>query len=60
MKRIQSTLVISNFKGLSEILQDICTSTYPICRIEGKINRLTIFNKYICNNRFLKLEIHVY
>ena len=31
---IQSTLVISNSKGLSEILRDIRTSTYQICRIE--------------------------
>ena len=30
---IQSTLVISNSKGLSEILRDIRTSTYQICRI---------------------------
>ena len=58
IKNIQSTLVILNFKRLSEILRDIRTSTYPICRIEGKIIRLTIFNKYICNNRFLKLEIY--
>ena len=28
---IQSTLVISNSKGLSEILRDIRTSTYQIC-----------------------------
>ena len=33
---VQSTLVISNSKGLSEILQDIRTSTYQICRIEEK------------------------
>ena len=33
---LQSTLVISNSKGLSEILRDIRTSTYQICRIEGK------------------------
>ena len=25
---VQSTLVISNSKGLTETLQDICTSTY--------------------------------
>ena len=30
---LQSTLVISNSKGLSEILRDIRTSTYQICRI---------------------------
>ena len=46
---IQSTLVISNSKGLCEILRDIRTSTYQICRIEETINRPTIFNKYICN-----------
>ena len=30
---VQSTLVISNSKGLSEILRDIRTSTYQTCRI---------------------------
>ena len=34
--KTQSTLVISNSKGLSEILRDIRTSTYQICRIEEK------------------------
>ena len=34
--KIQSTLVISNSKGFSEILRDILTSTYQICRIEEK------------------------
>ena len=33
---IQSTLVISNSKGLSEILRDIRSSTYQVCRIEEK------------------------
>ena len=33
---IQSTLVISKSKGLSEILRDISTSIYPICRTEEK------------------------
>ena len=33
---LQSTLVISKSKGLSEILLDIHTSTYKICRIEEK------------------------
>ena len=47
--RIQSTLVISNSRGLSEILRDIRTSTYQICRIEEKLIRLTTFNKYMCN-----------
>ena len=46
---IQSTLDISNSKGPSEILRDIRTSTYQICRIEEKIIRRTTFNKYICN-----------
>ena len=46
---IQSTLVISNSKGLSEILRDIRTSTYQICRIEEKLARLTTFNKYMRN-----------
>ena len=49
---IQSTLVISNSKGLSELLRDIRTSTYQICRIEEKIIRTTTFNKYICNWTF--------
>ena len=48
-RHIQSTLVISNSKGLSEILRDIRTSTYQICRIEEKLIRLTTFNKYMCN-----------
>ena len=26
------------FQGLFEILQDICTSTYQICKIGGKTN----------------------
>ena len=47
--QIQSTLVISNSKRLSEILRDIRTSTYHICRIEEKITRTTTFNKYMCN-----------
>ena len=41
--------MISNSKGLSEILRDIRTSTYQNCRIEEKINRTTTFNKCICN-----------
>ena len=45
---IQSTLVISNSKELSEILRDIRTSTYQICTIEEK-NRLTTFDKYMCS-----------
>ena len=46
---LQSTLVISNSNGLSEILRDIHTSTYQICRIEEKLNLTTTFNKSICN-----------
>ena len=34
LELIQSTLVISNSKGLSEILRDIRTLTYQICRIK--------------------------
>ena len=48
-KQLQSTLVISNSKGLSEILRDIRTSTYQICRIEEKIIRTTTYNKFICS-----------
>ena len=46
---IQSTRVISNSKGLSEIIRGICTSTYQICSIEEKLIGLTTFNKYVCN-----------
>ena len=49
---IQSTLVISNSKGLSEILRDIRSSTYQVCRIEEKIIWLTTFNKLIGNWTF--------
>ena len=49
---IQSTLVISNSKGLSELLRDIRSSTYQVCRIEEKIIRLTTFNKLIGNWTF--------
>ena len=48
MRGIQSTLVISKSRGLSEILRDIRSSTYQICRIEEKINRTTTFHKWIC------------
>ena len=54
---IQSTFVISNSKGLSEILGDIRTSTYQNCRIEEKINRTTTLpNVYVIG--LLKLEIY--
>ena len=46
---MQLTLVISNSKGLSEILRDIRTSTYQICRIKEKIIRIITFDKYMCN-----------
>ena len=49
LHNIKSTLVISNSKGLSEILRDIRTSTYQICRIEEKLIRLTTFINYMCN-----------
>ena len=49
IKNIQSTLVISNSKGLSEILRDIRSSTYQVCRIEEKIILITTFNKMIGN-----------
>ena len=49
---LQSTLVISNSKGLSELLRDIRSSTYQVCRIEEKIIRLTTFNKLIGNCTF--------
>ena len=35
-KKIQSTFIISKFRGLSEILRDIRFSTYQICRILRK------------------------
>ena len=49
LMKIQSTLVISNSTGLSEIVRDIRISTYQICRTEEKLIRLTTFNKYMCN-----------
>ena len=49
LQEIQSTLAISNSTGLSEIVRNIRTSTYQICRIEEKLIRLTTFNKYMCN-----------
>ena len=52
--KVQSTLVISKSKGVYEILRDIRSSTYHICRIEEKVIRTTTFNKYICN---LTLEV---
>ena len=49
---LRSILVISNSKGISEILRDILTSTYQIFRIEEKLIRLNTFYKYICNWTF--------
>ena len=43
--QIQSTLVISNSKGLYETVRDIRTSTYQICRLRKTINRTTTFNR---------------
>ena len=43
--KIQTTLVISNPKGISETLRDIRTSTHQICRIEEQIIQTTTFNK---------------
>ena len=61
---IQSALVISNSKGLSEIYRDTRTSTYQNCRIEKKnlttecpifISNLTPLHKiYILKLLFLK------
>ena len=45
--QLQSTLVISNSKGLSETIRDIRPSTYQIFRIEEKIIRTTTFNNFI-------------
>ena len=58
LMQIQSTLVISNSKGLSETLWDIRISTYKIFRIEEKIIRTTTFNKYIYIIGLLTLEIY--
>ena len=44
-----SRLSLSRISRDYEILQDIRTSTYQICRIEEKMIRTTTFNKYICN-----------
>ena len=50
---VQSTLVISNSNGLYEILRDIRTSTYQICRTEGKKNNS---NKHIICNWTLEIR----
>ena len=51
--KIQSTLVISNSKGLSEILRDIRISTYQICRIEEKIIRTTTLTNIYIEVRYI-------
>ena len=43
--QVKSTLVISKSKGPSEILRDILTSTYQMCRTEENTNRTTKFHK---------------
>ena len=47
--QLQSTLVISKSKGLSEIHRDICTLTYQICKTEEKISRTKNFTNEVCN-----------
>ena len=42
---VQSTFVIPTSMRLPEMLRDIRTSTYQICRIKEKINRTTTFHK---------------
>ena len=42
---IQSTLVISKSKEPSEVLRDIRTSTYHMCRTEAITKRTTKFHK---------------
>ena len=43
--QIQSTLVISKSKGLSETPRDIRSSTYQMCSIEENTNGITKFHK---------------
>ena len=43
--KVQSTLIKS--KGLSQIIQDIRTSTNQICRIGEKINLITFYDEYV-------------
>ena len=44
---IQSTLVISNSNGLSEILRDIRLSTIRFAKFRKKMNPAATFNKYV-------------
>ena len=56
--KVQSTLVISKSKGLSETLQDTCISTYRICDTEeiNKSNNHILQNEYVI--WLLKLDIY--
>ena len=47
--KVQSTLAISKSKGPSEILRDIRSSTYQMCRTEENTNQTTKFHKCTCN-----------
>ena len=54
---IQKTLAISKSKRPSELLRDIRTLTYQICRVEENTNRKPNFtNKYVI--RPIKLETY--
>ena len=58
ISKIQSTLDISNSKGLFEIIRDIRTSTYQIYRIEEKIiEQPHLTNIYVIG--LLKLETRI-
>ena len=48
-QHVQSTLVISNSKGLSETLRDIRTSIYQSCTSEENNKSNNYINKWICN-----------
>ena len=56
---IQSTLVISNSNGLSEILRDIRLSTIRFAKFRKKMNPAATFNKYVYVICLLKLEIYI-
>ena len=57
--QIQSVLVISNSKGLSEIHRDTRTSTYQISRIEKK-NLPTNSSEFIFNLTLYIRYIYIY
>ena len=44
---VQSALVISNSKGLSEMHRDTRTSTYQISRMEKKIKQPNVPNSHV-------------